>query len=56
MILRMLVRKGVNHGIRRASRGGKPTTPGQRQGAQANRTNAKRVNQAMRVARRFGRF
>lgn len=59
MILRRVMNRGVNAGIRHAATRGKQPqdmTPEERQRARQGQDTAKRVRQAMRVTRRIGRF
>ena len=51
MLIRMLLRKGVNHLAKRGSKG----QGGGGQGS-AERQNAKRAQQALRAGRKIGRF
>ncbi|TDL84147.1 hypothetical protein E2L08_01370 [Palleronia sediminis] len=54
MILRRLMSRGMNAGINRAF--GAARTPGAAKQGRAAQVSGKRTKQAMRVARRFGRF
>ena len=59
MIVRIFMRRGINAGINHvANRGRDPKemTPEERQQAKSGRQGARRVQQAMRVTRRMGKF
>ncbi|WP_099827328.1 hypothetical protein [Oceaniglobus indicus] len=59
MLTRMFMNKGINAGIDHAFGQGKARkdmTPEERRQADAGRSNAKRAKQAIKMARRAGRF
>ena len=59
MVMRQLINRGVSAGLDKAfgsEKDPKHMTPDERQKHQQSRANAKRSKQAIRVARRFGRF
>ena len=59
MVMRQLINRGVSAGLDKAfgsEKDPKDMTPDERQKHQQSQANAKRSKQAIRVARRFGRF
>ena len=59
MVMRRLVRRGVDAGIDRAFGGRKTAadmTPAEPEQAQAGKQNARRAKKAMRASRRIGKF